>query len=447
MENFYVYYKDEPTLKHYSYYPLTKESKVLKRPDLQAHRYHIFDSYFTYQRKEETIEEYVKKPLERFGEDLMKWNEQLRNDKEFQIYLLKRYKDQEYYNTLNYMVERTFKQFCKKFIPIDTEPQDDIESKWISKCYNAGLMYLNDEYKDTKVKCYGYDYKSAYQNNLTKIYIPVRRGKEELIYRLPDKLKQGYYHCKIYLNDDDDNYNGDTMFSYKKKLINACFSFSKHNVYTNDQIAYARWLKKHHFKTLNIELQFPKDNANCYLYKSKDIIRGGKIFYMWNKALTELRKRYPDNKIIKMLGSRLWGCLSKPNVIRKTLKEIEDENLDLRNGKYKLGEEYFDDDLNVKYVELIERNRPYKFDLRVKPFITSYGRIKSGKLALKDLKNVLRVQTDNVTFLKEHKEFESDELKLESKTTGKMKWSNINRYYQRCKDCKTYYNPKYDHEC
>ena len=82
MENFYVYYKDEPTLKHYSYYPLTKESKVLKRPDLQAHRYHIFDSYFTYQRKEETIEEYVKKPLERFGEDLMKWNEQLRNDKE-----------------------------------------------------------------------------------------------------------------------------------------------------------------------------------------------------------------------------------------------------------------------------------------------------------------------------------------------------------------------------
>ena len=158
MENFYAYYKDEPTFKTYCYYPLTKEYKVLNKPDLKAHRYHIIDSYFTYQRKNETIEEYVRKPLKRFGKDLMKWNEQLKNDKDYSIDLLKRYGTQEYYNTMNFMVERTFKRFCSKNIPIDTEPQDDIESRWIEKCYNAGLMYLDDKYKDTKVKCYGYDY-------------------------------------------------------------------------------------------------------------------------------------------------------------------------------------------------------------------------------------------------------------------------------------------------
>ena len=295
MENFYVYYKDDSTSRHYCYYPLTKEYKALNKPDLNAHRYHILDSYFKYAREDETIEQYVKKPLKRFSKDLIKWDEQLKNDKDYKIELLKRYGKQEYYNTLNFIVERTFKRFCQKYIPNDTESPDEIECQWMKKCYNAGLMCFNDDYKDKKVKCFGYDYKSSYQNNLTKIDIPIRKGKEELLHKLPDKLKHGYYHCKIYINDDEGFKHGETKFSYNAENIDAninkCFSFSKDDVYTHDQIEYARYLKKVKFTTLNIELQFPKhSNTNCYLYEKKDVLRGGKLFYMWNKALTELRE-------------------------------------------------------------------------------------------------------------------------------------------------------------
>ena len=60
----------------------------------------------------------------------------------------------------------------------------------------------------------------------------------------------------------------------------------------------------------------------------------------------------------------------------------------------------------------------------------SYSRNKIAKIALRDIDNVIRIQTDNVVFKKEQDIKDVPDLTLEDKTSGKIHWKNVNKYYK-----------------
>jgi hypothetical protein len=80
------------------------------------------------------------------------------------------------------------------------------------------------------------------------------------------------------------------------------------------------------------------------------------------------------------------------------------------------------------YYKLLDVKRPYLFNLRLKPWITSYGRIKTARIVLDHLDDVVRVHTDGVVFNKP-KEFNIDGFIPEKKTTGKIQFNNLNDYH------------------
>ena len=65
--------------------------------------------------------------------------------------------------------------------------------------------------------------------------------------------------------------------------------------------------------------------------------------------------------------------------------------------------------------------------MRIKPYLTAYSRIITAKVALLDLENVVRIQTDNVCFKKEQT-FNIENLVSEDKTTGLIEFKNCNVY-------------------
>jgi len=67
--------------------------------------------------------------------------------------------------------------------------------------------------------------------------------------------------------------------------------------------------------------------------------------------------------------------------------------------------------------------------LRLKPFITSYGRIQTAKIALENLDNVVRIHTDGIVF---DKLITTDLPNFipEKKTTGRIQFNNLNDYHR-----------------
>ena len=63
----------------------------------------------------------------------------------------------------------------------------------------------------------------------------------------------------------------------------------------------------------------------------------------------------------------------------------------------------------------------------MKPFLTSYGRNKTARVALRMIDNVIRIHTDGVRFNQEYK-IKSECLLPEDKTTGHIRFNNINNY-------------------
>ena len=99
-----------------------------------------------------------------------------------------------------------------------------------------------------------------------------------------------------------------------------------------------------------------------------------------------------------MMSSSLWGHLQTSNT--KNLPEEEAEKLDIgMNGTedYHIVNYVYKED-GKSYYELRDNKKPYKYNLRLKPFITAMGRIKTAKVALMNLDKVVRIHTDGVVF-------------------------------------------------
>ena len=73
----------------------------------------------------------------------------------------------------------------------------------------------------------------------------------------------------------------------------------------------------------------------------------------------------------------------------------------------------------------------YKYNIRIKSFLTSYARINCSKLALENINNVVRIQTDSVVFSEPLTKKQLDKfknLKPEDKTTGEIYFEHVNLY-------------------
>jgi hypothetical protein len=347
------------------------------------------------------------------------WNKELMNNEIVKINYAECYSDYT-------AVSRTFNRFCKKYYE-NHDPISPTEYLWFEKCPNSGQMYLKKD--DTTVKCSSYDFKNQYGLTMSSHnLIPSKQGSEQTIPNLPKLSKDvqyGFYHVKISSDNDD----------FRK-----VFFFSKDNVYLDVSLRFAM----KHRKKFNVKIELFQDSKpNCYLYKTEDMVTLNSITDVWFTKLTNLRKVYPDNKLLKHLISTAWGHMNAGNTKNKSWADIEKLGWKIGNrdtDEYKILEYYEYE--NQEYYVLLETKSPYKHNIRLKPWITAMSRELTASIALQNIDKVYRVQTDSVSFTEEMT-FDNPNLVLEAKTTGDIHWKSVNCYHNLTTGYKSKgYDPK-----
>ena len=172
------------------------------------------------------------------------------------------------------------------------------------------------------------------------------------------------------------------------------FTFSKDNHYTHYSLNFVLLYNKEYGG--NIEIEILSNQALIY----DDLIDSSDIFYSQYNVLWKLKKEFPSNKIIKKLASSAWGEIQNKKTIWKTEDEIINEKLDIGFG--------FDSDYHIEEIRakptgdeyrLINlKTNIYEYQFRLKAFLTDFGRVKIAKIALVNIDNVVRIQTDSITF-------------------------------------------------
>ena len=365
--------------------------------------YHQFYIVKGYEPNDEGIMNYVN--------DFKQWCQELVSPEVDKIY----YNGIDYakYKTHDLAIYTTFKRLCKG--KYDNHEQiTQLESKWMEACNLGGMMYF-DKNKSGVQQCYGYDYNSYYPKLLSSkdFLIPTKTGKEVTLKKLPkrDKLKVGYYRV---------------MITSENTEFRKVFAFSKEHTYTHLSLYHAKELRKQFDVTIEL---IKDDKPNAFVYDKDDCVTGHHIFGKWYETIMKIRKLYPKNKLIKNIGTMLWGTLIQGNKRNVHVKDIEKFNVGIgTDTKYRIIEHVTKSEINDYYI-IEDNKKPYKYNMRIKAFLTSQGRNMIAKIALLDLPNVIRIQTDNVTFSCPQ-DIDPEIMKLEDKTTGFIEWNNVNSYEQ-----------------
>lgn len=350
----------------------------------------------------------IDEDLKRYGQDLYLASEELKTTKLITFDYIKPFttKDGKVCPRTHFSnIETIFKMLSKGKYE-HHEPISSIEHNWFERCYNAGLQYTDIGTFD----CYGYDFKNYYGSILASkdFKIPNKGGRQYRLNKLTSVIRTGFYNVKITSNDPN---------------IKKIFAFSKENVYTSIDVKFALELKNTYNIDIDIEL-ITDVEFNVYIYPLDTLENSNKIFDKWYNTIVQLKKEFPKNILLKMLSSSLWGHLSKFN-----WKTISENKLDeINEDDWNIDDIFFTDD-GTQFYKLINKIKPYFYNLRLKPFITAYGRVKTAKIALLNIDNVLRIHTDGIVFNKEQT-FKIDNLIPENKTTGKIEFKNINNYFK-----------------
>jgi hypothetical protein len=310
---------------------------------------------------------------------------------------------------------------------------ESFESEFMEKCFNGGLTYLSC--KDKTVQTYGYDWSAFYPNIMGNenlgFQMPVSAGRLCKLETLDfDKLQYGIYRARVYCDQD-------VTPDYDPTSV---FAFSKHGYYTHYSLILANSRKS---LKLRIQLETACE-YNALLYD--DLRDTADIFGKWFQEMQSLKEKLPQNKLVKHLGTSLWGHLIKFERAKFIdAEEFADCDMDLfgsnSDSKYEVlgfdGERF----------ELIERNKPYSYPLfaRMKPFLVSYGRdIMARFIFARKIKkqDIIRIHTDGMTLatpqdfssFKSLNGFKYDGYKpiCEAKTTGLIRWTHVNSYKHLC---------------
>ena len=324
------------------------------------------------------------------------WNEELKDNNILTIDYFK-------YFTHYIAVLMTFKRLCKGKYE-DHEPIDATESKWIEATHNGGLTYCNSGIHNS----YGYDFSAFYPTLMGqyKFIIPNKKGIEQYLKEIPNKISLGFYRVKI---------------TSDHKHATKLFAFSPDDVYNNISLDHAYELQDDYNFKIDLIID---DKPNAYIYPPG--VRSSSVFGVWVDKLSKIKMKYPKNKLIKHLLSSLWGTLSQSNNIIKTWDEIQEEGLKIGMGNsfdYKI----IDYKAEKDYYKLQCMAQPYRHNIRLKSFLTAYGRVKIAEVAQTNLEGMIRCHTDGIVFNKPMKEKFVGLIK-EDKTTGKINWKGINCY-------------------
>lgn len=291
------------------------------------------------------------------------------------------------------------------------EPITPLEYKWFERCANYGIQYLREN--DYTKTGYGYDFKNQYAlvlNSSNKI--PTAPGKEITLKELPKlskDLQHGFYRVKI--TCDNENF---------RKM----FAFSTHHTYLHYSLQFAmKCVEKY-----DVKIELIEEENNAYVYANYNLMKLEFITDRWFTELTTLRKKYPQNRLIKHLLSSVWGHLNASNIKHCNLQEMKE----LKSVGVTMDDEYmimkYHENDYEQYWEIMDTNRPYKYNIRLKPWITALARNMTGNIVLENPGRVIRVHTDGIVFSKEM-EFDNENLIPEEKTTGKIHWKNNNCYH------------------
>ena len=315
-----------------------------------------------------------------------------------------------YFRTHQTNIETVFKMKSKGKYD-NHEPIDMIEDAWFNRCNNGGLQFCEPGVYET---CCGYDFSNYYASILgeSDLQIPTKPGKQLHINELPAKLLPGFYHVKITSDD---------------VRILKVFTFSSHNVYHYLSLKFALELKEKYSFDINFELQTDV-KYNAYIYEFSDQVKTSTIFKNWYKhAILALKQEFPKNMLCKMLSSSLWGHMSRRNITCVDEERIDDYDVGLSPSCEYCIIDYVTKANNTSYYKLVKNAKPYNYNIRLKPFITAFGRNMTAKVALLDLDNVVRIHTDGICF-KTSQAFSIKNLKPEDKTTGRVEFRNVNNY-------------------
>ena len=280
------------------------------------------------------------------------------------------------------------KIFIKKLLSKEYKNFENIElyeEVFYDKCNNGGLTFHEYGIYDHVTT---YDKKMFYPSIMGSKYFEFPTSKGEIcnIWKIPkNKFIYGIYNVRIESNDEN---------------FNKIFAFSKENYYTHFSLNFVCYYNKKLGGNIKLNLL----SNSCLKYKHEQfMIQSSKVFQFWYKTLKKYREEFPKNKILKKLASTAWGELQSKNVIIKTQEEIENENinygreLDVDKNKYYLKKYEIKNDIEI--YKLIDLTKPiYKFQFRLKSFLTSYARTQMALIALKNINNVIRIQTDSITY-------------------------------------------------
>ena len=261
-------------------------------PDMNdCHNYEVFKGY------DATDEGLIK-----FKSDMIRWNEELKDSDFLTIDYFK-------YFTHYIAVLMTFKRLCKGKYE-DHEPIDATESNWIEATHNGGLTYCNNGIHNS----FGYDFSAFYPTLMGqyKFIIPNKKGVEQYVKEIPNKISLGFYRVKI---------------TSDHKHATKLFAFSPNDIYNNISLDHAIELQDDYNFKIDLIID---DKPNAYIYPPG--IRSSSVFGVWVDKLTKIKLKYPKNKLIKHLLSSLWGTLSQSNNIIKTWDEIQEEGLKIGMG-------------------------------------------------------------------------------------------------------------------
>ena len=273
------------------------------------------------------------------------------------------------------------KGFLKRLIKkehLNFEPITVLEESYFNKTYKGGINYGYPGVHD----CTTYDFKFFYPSIMSSSEFQIATTEgiiKEIKTVLPKKFKYGIYNIKITSTDE---------------FFNMIFAFSQNNHYSHYSLNFVLEYNKYYGGT--IELEFMSNQALMY----NDLIDGCDVFCTWYTILWRLKKELPNNKLIKKLGSSAWGELQSKKNIWKTEDEINDEKLDIG---FEYDNEYHIEEIRQKpsgdvYRLTNLKKNMYEHQFRLKAFLTDFGRVKIAKIALQYINNVVRIQTDSITF-------------------------------------------------
>ena len=355
-----------------------------------------------------TVDEHNDESLKLYADELVNARNEILTSKVLKVpfdYFDNSFKNKDgyaYYRTHSNNVKNFLKRFLNKSY-LDFETITGQEEQYFNKTYRGGQSYGYPGIYD----CTTYDFKFFYPSIMasTEFQIATTEGQiKEIKTTIPKKFKYGIYNVKI---TSDDEY------------FNMLFAFSKDNHYTHYSLNFVLQYNKEYGG--EIQMEFLSNQALIY----DDLIDSSDIFYTWYNVLWKLKKEFPSNKIIKKLASSCWGEIQNKKNIWKTEDDIIYEKLDIGFG--------YDNNFHIEEI----RTKPsgdeyrlvnlktniYEFQFRLKAFLTDFGRVKIAKIALQNIDNVVRIQTDSITFDKPIK-LNINNFAIDEKKCGKFEILN-----------------------